>query len=188
MISFDCRACGKAFIVPNARAGEQTRCSACGAELSVPDPPKKSTVPRKLWILPLAAGVIGVAVWLGLWASRANQPAVLRERLVSELHSHSSRWQRTAWAKCDPRTGDYKLDVSYVGDQQVHTFEVRSLAGQTFIRVDPQPSPPGWLAYAVFTQGEQESFQYSGRDSGEKDQLEDLATELNDALRQAVGS
>jgi DNA-directed RNA polymerase subunit RPC12/RpoP len=187
MIRFECTRCDKLCKVPEDQVGQPTRCPACGEEQIVPRPWRTPKPRRPWWILPLVLGLIGTGI-VGVWATRPVSPEHIRARVETELHTLSRYWKGTTWETCDPGTGDYRLSAFYDGEHGMYTFEVTCLpgTGQTYIRVDPRPQPPRWLAHAVFLQGQQESFDYLGKSATERDELEELTRDLADALHRAL--
>jgi hypothetical protein len=188
MIAFDCQHCGKALILPNAKAGQPIACPACRQALVVPPPRKKSTAGRWFWLLPVGLGVVAGAVGLGIWMYQTAEPSRIRERFATRLSDFSPGWQGITWEKCDPHKGDYKLTVFQVRGGNTYTFAAsRSTAtDHTAVQVDPQPTEPKWLAYALFLRGELQTYDYTGKDGAEKEELEALSSELDAALRHAV--
>jgi hypothetical protein len=188
VISFNCPQCEKGFLLPNRRAGETTWCPACGQELLVP-PPQERSSRRRRWLVPalLALIAIMVAVMVAVGTRQADQSATVRARFATRLHS-SPEWQGIAWQKCEPDAGDYELSALYFGKRGVYTLQVKqqTALGQTFVVVDPRAGAPPWLAQGRFQHGVAIEFDYSGRDSEEKELLERVSKEIAQALQEAL--
>src|SRR5262245_44234553 len=122
MIAFDCGRCGKALIVPSARAGGAMACPGCGAELRVPPPRPPRQAGRRLWVPAAALAVVLVGVVAVPWFVRARRPALVRERFAAELHALHPHWRGTDWRTCDPRQGAYEMNCYYADGQRTYTF------------------------------------------------------------------
>jgi hypothetical protein len=185
MISFDCPACGKPLIVRTNLAGTGMNCPSCRTELVVPPPPPRAR--RRGWLVLLLVAVV-VAGAFGFRAVQQRRPARIQERFAERLRAFSPEWRGMEWTKCDPDQGDYHASVLFTSGQGTYTFDVAHLAGtdQAVIRVNPQAHGPKWLAYALFQLDEQQVFDYSGLDEAERDRLQELTKDVNEALRHAV--
>lgn len=188
MIHFACPQCGLSYNLPAYQRDRKTKCAACGAELVVTPLLGAPARPRKLWLLPVGAGLVGAVVLAGIFASRPPRPDPVRERFAAQLRALAGPWKGADWKTSDAEAGYYHVNVFVAGDGPTYTFEVThvTVSDHTIIRVDPSPSPPHWLAQAKFSRGEPESFDYRGTDEREQEQLAWRARELEEAFRQAV--
>jgi DNA-directed RNA polymerase subunit RPC12/RpoP len=187
MISFDCIQCGKALIVPNAKSGGAVRCPSCSAELAVPAPPKPSKIVPRVRLLVLLAIALVAGGWAYSWSyEKYRRPVLMRERLFAHLQVLSPQWRGPSWEKCDPRTGEYKVTVFYLRDVGQYAFEAYSAFDETSVIVNPSRDGAQWLARATFSHGAPMSYHYAGDDGDERRDLNILAQNLADALRDAV--
>lgn len=184
MISFHCPRCGKALILPNREAGAAKACPDCGAAFVVPDVPPSRRVSRWRRLLPVAVGALLAAVLLGPWVYKARRPARIQGRFAGRLHELSSRWQGIEWLECDPNHNHFKVSVHYSSDRGTYQLEAAGsqAGGPIIVRVNP----PHWLVYARYLGGVEESYEYRGGDEAEKKELQIVAGDLGDALRQAL--
>lgn len=192
MISFDCPACGKPHIVHNAKGGTQVVCAACGYAVPVPEYRAKSAVARRLFWAAFALmwiGVISGVLWL--WQSEVRRPAVVQQRFQETITALSPNWRDIAWIQCEPNKGggQYRVQLLYASDRTVYTFEVGTILGghQTSVKIGTGHDDEGALAYALFADGEQSVFDYRGLDIRERDALNELARDVEHALRTAIG-
>jgi hypothetical protein len=151
-------------------------------------PERKLRIRRRArWFLPvlLLFGITAGALW---WSFGDRQPALIQGRLAEQLSAQSPRWQGVAWQKCDPRRGEYQVSLIYAGDHERYAFEAVHLGdgAPTIVCVDPRLGGRAWLARAAFIEGERESFRYTGHKEAEKEMLERLATDLEEALSRAT--
>ena len=184
MISFHCPRCGKALILPNREAGKEKTCPDCGAAFVVPDPPARQRASRLRRLLPATVTLLIVSVLLGFWVFKARRPARIQGRFAERLHQLSSRWQGIEWLECDPIHDHFKVSVYYGSDRGTYHLEANGSqgSGPTIVRVNP----PHWLAHARYLGAVEESFEYHGDDGSERIELQTLAGDLSDALRQAL--
>jgi hypothetical protein len=187
MIAFDCPHCHKPLIVPNRKAGNLDTCPGCMEPVLVPEarpPAPGGSLRRFLPLVLLAAGIAGFYGWRSY---QAREPERIQARFAAVLKGLSPQWQGIGWEKCDPNVGEYKLSVLYLSSRKRYTFAARSFTQvrNTSVVVDPGAQSQE-LANLVFTDGETESFRYSGGDPDERAELEVLTQELARALSQAA--
>jgi hypothetical protein len=184
MISFDCPQCGKAFMLPNREAGREKTCAECAASFVVPEPTPLTRTSRSRRFVPLVFCSLIAAALLGLWAFNAGRPARIRSRFADQLHHHSSRWQGIEWLECDPARDRFKVSVYYSSEHGTYHFAANGTqgSGPTLVRVNP----PHWLVYARYVGGVEESYEYRGGDTEERTELQTLAGDVGEALKQAL--
>ncbi len=187
MIAFDCPQCGKALIMPNARAHSETRCPRCGDPLVVPgEPPRARGAHRWLWLVPVVISLAVMAVLARPWLDEVGRPKVIQDRFRSQLQARSPGWKEIEWEYCDPKLGDYVLTTYFQGEKANYNVHVEChLAGeQMFVRFNP--TADGYLADAHFHFAEPGAYDYRGAAPAERDLLAGLARDVNEALLQAI--
>jgi hypothetical protein len=183
MIAFNCPQCTKAFILPNDLAGSPTTCAACGHDFWVPEPPARRRRGGLLILAAVAAVAAGVLWW---WEPRPGRADAVRGALAAELHAQSPAWRGVTWEECDPEHGAYRLSVHYTGERATYVFEAAAMQGGELSRVRVDPGETRYLAQASFQSGELESYRYQGGSEAERDELEQLARDLDGALATAI--
>jgi hypothetical protein len=180
MIAFQCPRCHKPLIMPNRKAGAIEPCPGCLEQVQVPEarPVAPPSVLQKL--MPFIVIAAAVTAFIGWRSYQAREPMRIRERFAAALTTQSPQWQGIGWEKCDSSVGDYKLSVLYVGSRKSYNFAATCFAPirQTFVFVDPSAQQTQFLAHLIFTNGEMESFRYTGGDPDEREELQLLTLDL----------
>lgn len=189
MIAFDCEKCGKPLMVPDAKSGQSHSCPACSFRMVVPPPAERSVWSRipyvKIVFLLLLVSFVGTG-W-SFVAYQGNRNNIIKQQFQAILHNYNPQWGGIEWLACDVRRHEFQVSAQFPGSMgNIYSCQAISLSdgAQTSIRINP--GEEGALATAFISSGHMRSFDYNGQSQAEREQLQNLALDLDGALSTAV--